>query len=993
MKKWFLRMILAPVLLVIGFSMEPTLTVAAGNGATYDAASKTYYNVATYRDLKKAVTASNTHGGNYTVYVTGDIIFEQIITITNPIHFVSEGGKHVLTTNGYGEDYGNSFRVDGSGGWVVFDNFVFTNGAGRPVFQVFSGASIGRLELNGCDFYGSVCPVCLETTSIGKITNCTFSGGTQGVVFREGRGSIVNCSFSDYNAGVLVTCDIGLSPGGDYYDDPEERNIRVENCSFSGCRDAGIITYHTDVISSKAYVAGNSFDNCRNGVVINNNEAEVYNNHVTNCYQIGIDCIRSTMTLSANTVENCPVGVKVKDGTMAYMDGTVLNCTEYGAYIEGNFIQKAGSISGTRSVYQDGSYQVSSTATTLGDVYLVSPIRYVEVTGPLSGDSRFVIDCADKSAGNVLAKVTYASGATAESLCRSMIGTRFFLSLDIDNGSSSYKTVKTADGVYHRALLRAGRGDQSTSVENPECISGGFSNGEKGTLILSCELTVSYDTSEFAGIRELQYLFVGANGGAEALHQSRAVYGEGFSSSDGTFLAEWSTYHNDTDGRMEIDSLVNSLKVGTAYTSAYEKNTSFVFLGWCRDVKGYGDYYVTPTSFPAAYDYTWYPIFDVQYDLIYDANFFNESRSEIGGVLCMSVGEKELQCKNSKEDFNTVNPEEYCYISPWEEVGKLCGNTGPATQTGAATKAYFKKSVEVEDFDNRAKVYQKEAQAKEYTYRYSYQGWSLNSLAKYSDRANPLLTQKVFYEGEALSTSGASRTDYKNRRDLVKACASNLIFSEQRLRIKLYLVWDEAPVIWSYDVSFTSGRVRDFGEDGFLQELLKEVDDDAKEGMYRWDFEDEKDLTLSVVDYDYARFLAIGDWSETGGKDEDEFEIVLRAQDKAGNTTDYPIMAHITSEQTVRSETASAESAIYYRFVSFENWIKNPYWKQVLGDEGIKNFSEEELKSLCVGYVNWISEEKNQRSAQKAYEAGAMEPYSKWYIDPALVYEIGESFL
>ena len=193
MKKWFFRIIVVPAMLILGISFRISCTAfAAKSGASFDAATKTYTDVSTYSDLKKAIEASNKNGGNYTVCVTGDIILEQIIYITETVHVVSVNGRHTITTNGYSEDSGIVFRVEGTAGWVTFEGVSMTNGSGGPIFQVFSDDNIGKLELNNCDFSNSVCPVCYESTAIGKISNCNFSHGVQGVVFREGGGSVTN---------------------------------------------------------------------------------------------------------------------------------------------------------------------------------------------------------------------------------------------------------------------------------------------------------------------------------------------------------------------------------------------------------------------------------------------------------------------------------------------------------------------------------------------------------------------------------------------------------------------------------------------------------------------------------------------------------------------------------------------------------------------------------------------------------------------------------
>ena len=300
-------------------------------------------------------------------------------------------------------------------------------------------------------------------------------------------------------------------------------------------------------------------------------------------------------------------------------------------------------------------------------------------------------------------------------------------------------------------------------------------------------------------------------------------------------------------------------------------------------------------------------------------------------------------------------------------------------------KEDLKKTRTVTDFDNPPKIYQEEENPRDYTYEYSFIGWSLNPDATYKDKENEDITKKVFTEVDDLSMSGS---------ELFKACegSGNVIYENGRTGIKLFAIWDEHPILWAYDVSFTGEQVRAFNEDSFLKELLKPADDSAKEGVYVMDYEDGSDVELTVLNYDFNRFLSVGDWNIPGGKDEEEFEITIQATDGAGCVSTYPIVCHITSEKTIRTKTASKESPIYYRFVSKKNWMKNPFWNKALENGENRNLSNEEYERLCKEYAIWILDEKNYKEALAAYENGGMEPYSKWYLDPKLVKMIQKGF-
>ena len=724
----------------------------------------------------------------------------------------------------------------------------------------------------------------------------------------------------------------------------------------------------------------------------------------------------------------------------------------YGVYNSGVCRMYCGTVSATTSIQQAGTFMMWDGATTNGDIYLVTG-HTVDTVGKInSGDN--TINPESRVAGTVLVRYVdsndnlISDNDSKNASNNEVNGEKKKTGENIFNLSSEIAdqkvvTTTAADksevdadyynaGEKHKAVMSVGRGNQKTTSEtlNPEVMEKNFTNGAEGTIILSCELDVSYDTSnieEITGVDFVQYTNKGQPRDFFTEPVNSNLWKEGFSG--GNSLA---TYGNNTSDYLTVkenstatrhntlNSIVNSVSEGESITSLLvpgkvygvdNSNSSFKFLGWCLDKEGNDTIYKNVTSFPIGNDYYWYPIFDVQYDVQYNGNLADDTRTDIGGTLNYNIGDDNDTCSNDMTGFHDAGLDTFSangdysketYIVGWKEAATVRGNTGKDNNI----QDYFEKQVDVEDYDNKAKVYQEENNANDYSYYYSFQGWSLNKHAKYSDKSKTSWTTKVYTEGEKFTNDNVDESNWdtycKNAIErwqfyLTAKDNGNLVTTSnpKRAVIQVYACWDEYPELWAYDRDFTSGEINNYTSETFANELLQTVNNSLKTGYYDTDREDGKNIKVSLYRYDFSQFEDIGDWSVPGSDDFGKRSVTFKVEDNAGNVSYYTIRITVISDHGTRSNDKSGRvEPIYTRFIDELNWLKNPYWNNVF-DNGYKNstdFTDAELTAYCKEYERWLQDENNLKAAIQAKSDGAMEAYSKWYIRPELVRNINETF-
>lgn len=276
------------------------------------------------------------------------------------------------------------------------------------------------------------------------------------------------------------------------------------------------------------------------------------------------------------------------------------------------------------------------------------------------------------------------------------------------------------------------------------------------------------------------------------------------------------------------------------------------------------------------------------------------------------------------------------------------------------------------------------------TARYSRQGHSLRRDARYDD-------EDIYKTGDAIDTRNLDvDTDLLAWAFLEEAKQYGEVSYEDDFQpnITLYVVWDRFPEITAYDRMVTAEMVRNTDADAFFAELLA----DAKSaGGYVdvWDNEDAlEDLAIDLLRFDFDEVLTLTkpDAPDVGG-----VSVTYRAKDGAGNISYRTVTITVVSDTVRRDEAKSGDAAkLYTRYVDLENWRKNPFYEAVFEDleemqatekegAGAKLPDAETVEKICEDYRAYLKTAKNRAAAEEAKEAGALEPYSQWYLEPARV--------
>lgn len=713
-------------------------------------------------------------------------------------------------------------------------------------------------------------------------------------------------------------------------------------------------------------------------------------------------------------IEN--MGTYIQNSSTEISDRTISGIT-WGVYNSGTFTQTAGKITGSSAnnsginggIYQNGIYHISGSAkVSTGDVYLCTG-KTINVSGVLSGTEKVAsIDSAEKNAGRVLVTVSYEKGALAKDICVGYCNDkRFQLSKNLDTAKTSFADTTEVSATYnganeiHKAVLRAGKGGQRNSSKsmNSELMNKSFTNGEEGTIVLSCYLDVSYDVSkieELTGLTAKTYKDTGEI--TSVYHQN--IWKEGFVPSD----FEYSEYVNQTNYQVKLlgeqslketsygsshnlsdvleevihgASVVDLLVAGQTYygenDSPGQGEDSYIFLGWCLKEDGSGLIYDTPTSFPIGNNYTWYPIFDVGYSVEYNSNYASPNRSQLKGSLNYDTYGNGSRLEKITETIKTTDMGLLLEDTFFKEAvkdtatnlyaaGTIPDNSGP----NGTVSDYWNKEI------CTTKINPHTNEEIESIYRYQWIGWSLDKTSNFTDINSEKITEKVYGTGtdgfispkvsyvyqhklvnnEERLARWAFMRDYP---DLVKVRNDK---DKSLLYVVMYAIWDEYPEIFAKDVTFMSGDEALMSEETLKQTI---IDNYVWTKDYEQIYKPDERLLVTVEQLDYDMLHSVG----YGGGDMGSVSVTVKVEDEVGNQSYDICDVTVLSSAGVSSRKDGNNAPFYVRFVDETNWLKNEYWN-IIFDGGKKSLSDvagsdekqqkETMETICRAYEIWLTQ-------------------------------------
>nr|MCR5396978.1 hypothetical protein [Lachnospiraceae bacterium] len=513
---------------------------------------------------------------------------------------------------------------------------------------------------------------------------------------------------------------------------------------------------------------------------------------------------------------------------------------------------------------------------------------------------------------------------------------------------------------------------------------------------------------------------------------------------------ELDTTHGSSNNLSDIISEVNDgadiidlLVVGKTYSSGNSKATegadSYTFLGWCLQEDGSGYIYSSPTSFPIGNSYKWYPIFDVAYSLEYNSNYATPNRSDLGGEMHYDSYDngssvERTTLSTSTKDMTSIAEDTFFKVSSKDETthlyatSEVLGNCGPNLDI----PNYWEKKIET----THKNIYTELDE--DYTYWYKFIGWSLNQNSNFTDIFNSDHTKKVYttsdvenfispkisYVENNFIVNNADRLSrlkfLENHSDFIKV---KEVDNQSLLYVTMYAIWDEYPEIFAKDFTLMSNDAALTNADTFKQAV---IDNYITATDYELNYKSDEHLIVTVENLDYDAIKSIGH----GGDDVGTVSVTVKVVDEVGNASYDTCDVTIISSTGMTSPSDGENASLYVRFVDEENWLKNDFWNIIFanGTKSIKDFGDTDrqqiakMEQICDAYELWLSQtglsleverilegtisveamnalrdlgtskSNIQRTMENNSNDGAMDPYSKWYLNPQLVLEINESF-
>ncbi|MCR5101572.1 MAG: hypothetical protein K6B41_09475, partial [Butyrivibrio sp.] len=245
------------------------------------------------------------------------------------------------------------------------------------------------------------------------------------------------------------------------------------------------------------------------------------------------------------------------------------------------------------------------------------------------------------------------------------------------------------------------------------------------------------------------------------------------------------------------------------------------------------------------------------------------------------------------------------------------------------------------------------------------------------------------------------------------------------LCVTMYAIWDEYPEIFAKDFTLMSNDAVLTNSDTFKQAV---IDNYVTTKDYEQNYKSDETLMVTVENLDYDAIKAIGH----GGEDIGTISVTVKVVDEVGNESYDTCDVTIISSTGMTSRVDGENAPLYVRFVDEKNWLKNDFWKIIFNEgkyslsqvtnPGNSNTPLTNMEFICEAYELWLtqtgvssdvekmldgicsdetinklksldtSETNLERVTKNNVKQGAMEPYSKWYLNPQLVYDINESF-
>lgn len=370
----------------------------------------------------------------------------------------------------------------------------------------------------------------------------------------------------------------------------------------------------------------------------------------------------------------------------------------------------------------------------------------------------------------------------------------------------------------------------------------------------------------------------------------------------------------------DSDSIIDgqAISVVKKPTVKYKDNDigrSVIFIGWNTDMNGNGTWYaynIKKSNGAFSYsgsDITLYAQYRLQYDVFYDGNG-------------QTVG----------DNFFSTIKDNHILSSPESKF--------------TFKENIFSKYENKNEYDDNLKM------NVPVTVNYSYQGWSLNKNAYFTDlkvyncanerRYNKLQNNasKADYNKAGKKTFLAESLDYNP--------CDNIQISDSYITVTTYAVWDKFPKVSAYDIGLVKEKIEKYSTSKLKYLIIK------KSRAVSSDYEDSTrpvgNPKIRFLNFKKADYLPKGDFGSS--------KCTFMVTDDAGNTSFYQIDVFITSENFEKSQAdTSQKSVMYKRFIDKENFSKS-----------FRSYNNGAVAILG------ISDRK------KAHADGGMEAYSKWLL-------------
>ncbi|MQN01857.1 MAG: right-handed parallel beta-helix repeat-containing protein [Lachnospiraceae bacterium] len=516
---------------------------------------------------------------------------------------------------------------------------------------------------------------------------------------------------------------------------------------------------------------------------------------------------------------------------------------------------------------------------------------------------------------NDISSASYKNMADKEKLRIMRQLTGFSLSFD-----------KVAD---HKAILRCGIGpyvlDKNMEAAlQPE--EGEKTNGNTGTIVLSCFLSASYDAD-----------FPVKSSHLTVRHPERTSF---YWKEPKMFRTAPDSYKSD---RCHVFWDNSEVTAGLKQTGYIDKDEN----GYSNRV--YNDriigIYETDHIFSA--------IWDVNITLTFDGN------GQTNGA------------RNYSKDYNG-------------QTFIFAGNTGPDERSDE----YFKKSV------TRNRYAYDLMKDRDYKHGFSFQGWSFYKDSSY-------MTNEVFCAGDTLRWPGQTAVEvyYKNNYSNVEALKlyfsalehGKLLTNGQNAELKIYVVWDEYPVITANDVSFYADELSD--KNTVIKKLLSKdtvIATDREDGIidrrYIDLYTDPVRKTFSVEAFknmgDVGSVVVYYSVADKNVADTNRFKqnrsvtsakVTVLSDDAEDTSDDIPLSGRRGNAGT--SSDSYYSTPIYVRSIS-ESALNTLEAKSVWKEERYKKALSEAVKDDSEGIEKWIFSGDDIRKSKDMLYSGTADVLS-----------------